>query len=76
MCLLASGGKGLDEDGAVGERSGVQVHQLGDAIRHPVGDTRNHKTGVAVAYEHGIVEILELDEIDHVGYVSVEVDLG
>jgi hypothetical protein len=39
-------------------------------------DTRDHKTGVTVPQEHDSLEILERDEIDHVGYVSFEVDFG
>jgi hypothetical protein len=70
------GWKRLDEDGAVGERSGVQVHQLGDAIGHPVGHARDHKTGITVPQEHDIVEILKRDEIDHVGDMSFEIDFG
>jgi hypothetical protein len=64
----------LDEDGAVRERSGVQVHELGDALGHPVSHARDHKTGVTVPQEHDILEILELDKIHHVGDVGFEVD--
>jgi hypothetical protein len=71
------GRESLDEGGAVGERSGVQIHQLGDAIGHPVGHARDHKTGVAVPQEHDVVvEILELYELDHVGDMGFEVDFG
>jgi hypothetical protein len=31
---------------------------------------------VAVPNEHDVVEILELDEVHHVGYVGLEVNLG
>src|SRR5215208_1909784 len=70
------GRKRVDENGAVRERSSVQVHELGDAIGHPVGYTRDHKTGVTVPQEHDILKILELDEIDHVGDMSIEIDFG
>src|SRR5919112_166120 len=66
----------LDEDGAVGKRSSVQVHQLRDTLGLAVGHARNHKTGVTVPQEHDFVEILELDEIYRVSYVGVEVDFG
>jgi hypothetical protein len=32
--------------------------------------------GVAVPDEHQVVEVLELDQVHHVAYVGVEVDLG
>jgi hypothetical protein len=66
----------LDEDGTVRECSGVQVHQLADALGHPVSHARNHKTGITVPQEHDIVEVLKLDEIDHVGDMGFEIDFG
>jgi hypothetical protein len=61
----------LDEHGAVGERRGVQVHQLRDAVGDPIRRARNHEACVAVSEERDIMEILELDEVHHVGDMSV-----
>src|SRR5215203_6495706 len=67
---------GVEVDEAVGDRSAVQVDVLGDTLGDPIGCARNHDPRVAVAEEHDAVEVLELDEVDHVGYVGVEVDFG
>jgi hypothetical protein len=49
---------------------------MGDAIGYPVSHARDHKTGITVPQEHDILEILELDEIYHVGDMSIEIDFG
>jgi hypothetical protein len=66
----------LDEGAAVGKRSAVQVHQPRDALGNPICRARNHDARVAVSQEHDLVEVLELDEVHHVGDVSVYVDVG
>jgi hypothetical protein len=77
--LLASVGKvsmRAVQGGAVGERSGVQVHQLGDKLGNPIRNACNHKASVAVPKKYDVVEILEFDEVHHVGDVGVQVDPG
>src|SRR5215204_1681606 len=66
----------LKQDSAVGKRRGVQVHELGDALEDLVRRARDHEPAVAMPEEHDVVEILELYEVHHVGYVSFQVDLG
>ena len=69
------GRKGIDEGGAAGDRSCVQVHQLGDALGHSVGRACDYDARVAVPQENHFAEILEPDEIDNVCDVGLEVDL-
>src|SRR5215216_755226 len=66
----------LNQATAVGKRRGVQVHQLGDALGDAIGRARDHEPTVAVPKEHHVVEVLELYELHHIGYVSIQVDLG
>src|SRR5215203_4162466 len=61
----------LDEGAAVWKRSAVQVHQPRDALGDTIRRARNHDARVAVPKERDIMEILELDEVHHVGAMSV-----
>ena len=60
------------EDGAVGEGHGVEVHEPGGAFGHAVRRARDNEPTVAVTEEHHVSQVLELDEVHHVGYVGVQ----
>ena len=55
---------------AVGDRSAVQVDELGDTLGDPVGCTRDNDPRVAVPEEKDVAEVLEPDEANYVGDVS------
>ena len=65
----------LDEGGAVGERRIVKVHQPGDSLGDPVRRACNHKTRVAMPQENDIVQILELEKVNDILYVSLQIHL-
>ena len=51
---------------------GIDVDQVTDAAARPLGDTGDDQSAIAVADEHDIVEILSVQEIDHIPNVCVE----
>jgi hypothetical protein len=71
-------GDGLDVDGgfAVFGDHRVEVHQVGDPIRDPVGRRRDDQPRVAVPREHHLGETLIVDQPDDVVDVGIEPDIG
>src|SRR5918994_612030 len=62
------------DQGAAGRyRAGVEVDELRDALRDPVGHARYHDGGVTVSQENDVVEVLELHEVDDILYVRLQV---
>ena len=51
---------------------GIDVDQVTDAPARLLGDTGDDQSAIAVADEHDIVEILSVQEIDHIPNVRVE----
>src|SRR3712207_2638761 len=66
----------VEEGEAVGDRSAVQVDELGDTLGDPVGCARDNDPRVAVPEEKDVAEVLELDDVNDVGYVSLQVHFG
>src|SRR5215211_3871495 len=66
---------GVEERYAVGDRTAVEVEELGDALRYSIGRARDHNPRVAVPEEHDIAKVLKLDKINEVCYVSIQVHL-
>src|SRR3990172_3806448 len=60
----------------VARQEGVQVDEVGDALRHAVRRARDDHAAVAVADEDEVAQVLVLDDVDHVLDVSAEVRLG
>src|SRR3712207_4779491 len=60
----------VEEGEAVGDRSAVQVDELGDTLGDPVGCARDNDPRVAVPEEKDVAEVLEVDEVNDVGDVS------
>jgi hypothetical protein len=54
----------------------VEVDELCQPLRHPVGDAGDDHPAVAPADEHDILEVFVLQDIDDVLDVGVEVDVG
>ena len=61
----------LDEGAAVWKRSAVQVHQPRDALGDTIRRARNYDARLTMSQEHDLGEALELDEVHHVGDVSI-----
>src|SRR3712207_7763765 len=53
----------------------IYTLSLHDALPISVGRARDHEAAVAVPQEHDVAQVLELQEIDHVRYVGLEIDL-
>src|SRR5688572_29323555 len=54
----------------------VEVHQLGDAPRHAVCRTRDHRSSVAVANEDHLAEVLKLQRAADLADMRLQIDLG
>ena len=61
----------VEEGEAVGDRSAVQVDELGYALGDPVGCARDDDPRVAVPEENDVAEVLELDEVNDVRHMSL-----
>src|SRR3712207_4905685 len=53
----------------------IYTLSLHDALPISVGRARDHEAAVAVPQEHDVAQVLELQQIDHVRYVGLEIDL-
>ena len=59
---------------AVLRNEGVEIDQLRDAIAGAIGDAGRDHAAIAVAEQHDVAQILELDDVDHILDMGVEID--
>jgi hypothetical protein len=79
--LGPAAGRGHERGGQLGQRLAVhrgrrvEVDEVADAVRRPIGDAGDHHAAVAVADQDHVPQVLVVEHRHHVPDVGVEVDL-
>jgi hypothetical protein len=70
------GASQVEQGLAVARHEGVEVHEPGDPLGGAVGDDGRDHAAVAVADQHHVAQVLEVQHGQDVGDMRLEVELG